>query len=82
MKKKIMLITGIVTCVAISFFNVSHCGKSDSLNSDLSSLVKINNANAECFAPIEGLGGHCLSSIDYCVYAVIEAHWDCDPTIH
>lgn len=79
MKKKIILIAGIISCAAISFFNVSHSWKSNSVNSDLFALVKINDASAECIytSPEYRNTGKCNYGYDICYYDLF--HNECDP---
>lgn len=79
MKKKIILIAGIISCAAISFFNVSHSWKSNSVNSDLFALVKINDASAECSLnwPNDRNTGKCNEGYDICYFTGV--HDECDP---
>ncbi len=69
---------GIITCAAILFFNLSLNGKSSSNNVELSTLTKINEANAECVPWEQGdAHGNCLVLSQICVFDTSAE--ECDP---
>lgn len=75
--KKIVKVLGILTCAAVLFFNVSLSEYKSSNSMNLSSMTKINEANAEC-APSTGFfmgecqWGDCWFSPRY---------YECDPAV-
>lgn len=76
--KNTVKIAGIVACAAILFFNLSLNGKSSSNNVDLSTLTKINEANAECWPWEQGdAHGNCLDLSQICVFDTSAE--ECDP---
>lgn len=62
--KKIIKITGIIVCMAVLFLNISLNHKGNTVNIDLSKLIKANEADAEC-GPFFVAHGHCLADECY-----------------
>ncbi|MBO9203842.1 MULTISPECIES: hypothetical protein [Niastella] len=65
MKKKVFSAMGVAAIAAVVFF--ASKSNANSKNVDLSSLVKINTASAECFSSHGAGGGKCLSLAQFCV---------------
>ncbi|HEX6429945.1 MAG TPA: hypothetical protein VF008_19760 [Niastella sp.] len=65
MKKKILGAASVAAIAAVVFFTSK--SNANSNNIDLSSLVKINTASAECSSSHGFGGGKCLSLAQICV---------------
>lgn len=65
MKKKILGAAGVAAIAAIVFF--ASKANANNKNIDLSSLVKINTASAECSSSHGFGGGKCLTLSQICV---------------
>lgn len=72
--KKIIKISVVFVCVAVLFFNVSLNMKSSRGNIDLTKLITVNEADAECMS-YDVASGKCVANT--CVFAV--GYTECDP---
>ena len=74
--KKIIKIAGGLICVTVLFFNVSLTKNINAENTDLTSITKLNTANAECVSTGWN-AGYCWWAADICVHNI--SGTECDP---